>query len=286
MKCNGCSGKLTADGLRLTGLRERREIEQRDRIEVDDFLSFISIRILLPHKHHTKPFTSIKPSTVGRQPSTVNRQPSAVNRKTMKQLTTIIFDLGGVLIDWNPEYVFQELIPDAERRAYFFQNICTHEWNIEQDAGRPLAVGTDMLVEQFPEWEPEIRAFYGRWEEMLGGPIDETVELLRILRDQGSHRLLALTNWSGETFPVALERYDFLQWFEGIVVSGDEGTRKPFADIYQILLDRYEVNPAEAVFIDDSAKNIEGAEALSIKGIHFQNAAQLREVFENWKVLP
>lgn len=201
-------------------------------------------------------------------------------------INTIIFDLGGVLIDWNPEYVFRELIPDEERRAYFFNNICTHEWNVEQDAGRPLAVATEMLVQEHPDWEPEIRAYYGRWEDMLGGPIPETVEVLRDLRDQGKHRLLALTNWSGETFPVALARYNFLHWFEGIVVSGDERTRKPFADIYEILLNRYSVNPAEAVFIDDSQPNVRGAQAVQIHGLHFQGPQQLRETFREWQILP
>ena len=199
-------------------------------------------------------------------------------------INTIIFDLGGVLIDWNPEYVFREVIPDPERRRFFFENICTHDWNVEQDAGRPIAEATEMLVTEFPEWESEIRAYYGRWEEMLGGPIHETVELLRELRDRQEHRLLALTNWSNETFPVALSRYDFLQWFEGIVVSGDEKTRKPFADIYEILLDRYEVVPEEAVFIDDSLKNVEGAEIVGINGIHFQGTAQLRETLSEWGI--
>lgn len=199
-------------------------------------------------------------------------------------INTIIFDLGGVLIDWNPEYVFREVIPDAERRRYFFEHICTHEWNVEQDAGRPLAEATELLVNEHPEWESEIRAYYGRWEDMLGGPIHETVDLLRELRDREEHRLLALTNWSGETFPVALSKYDFLHWFEGIVVSGNEKTRKPFADIYEILLDRYEVNPEQAVFIDDSLKNVEGAESVGINGIHFQGTAQLRETLKEWGV--
>ena len=192
-------------------------------------------------------------------------------------INTIIFDLGGVLIDWNPEYVYREVIPDPERRRFFFENICTHEWNVEQDAGRPLAEATELLVNEHPEWESEIRAFYGRWEEMLGGLIHETVDLLRELRDREEHRLLALTNWSGETFPVALSKYDFLHWFEGIVVSGDEKTRKPFSDIYKILLDRYKVDAPKAVFIDDSLKNVEGAETVGINGIHFQGTAQLKE---------
>ncbi len=199
---------------------------------------------------------------------------------------TIIFDLGGVLIDWNPEYVFREVIPNVERRKYFFENICTHDWNVEQDAGRPISVATQLLVDQHPEWEPEIRTYYDRWEDMLGGPIPETVELLRELRDRGEHRLLALTNWSGETFPVALARYDFLHWFEGIVVSGDEKTRKPFPGIYQTLLSRYKVEPAQAIFIDDGPKNIQGAENVGIRGLQFQDAGALRKTFMDWGVHP
>lgn len=199
-------------------------------------------------------------------------------------ISTIIFDLGGVLIDWNPEYVFRQVIPDEEKRRFFFENICTHDWNVEQDAGRTLVDATEMLVNEHPDWETEIRTYYARWEDMLGGIIPETVELLREIRDKGEHRLLALTNWSHETFPVALERYEFLHWFEGIVVSGEEKTRKPFSDIYEILLDRYAVTPEEAVFIDDSLKNVEGAEAVGINGIHFQSPAQLRQTLREWKV--
>ena len=199
---------------------------------------------------------------------------------------TIIFDLGGVLIDWNPEYVFREIISDSERRQHFFENICTHDWNVEQDAGRPISVATQLLVDKHPEWEMEIRTFYDRWEDMLGGPIPETVELLRELRDGGKHRLLALTNWSAETFPVALQRYDFLHWFEGIVVSGDEKIRKPFPEIYQTLLSRFKVDPADAVFIDDAIKNVQGAENAGIRGVHFQNAAALRQTFLEWNVHP
>lgn len=202
----------------------------------------------------------------------------------MKQINTIIFDLGGVLIDWNPEYVFREVIPDDDRRNYFFQHICTHDWNIEQDAGRPLAVATEMLVREFPDWETEIRTYYDRWEDMLGGPIHDTVDILRSLRDQKKHRLLALTNWSGETFPVALGLYDFLHWFEGIVVSGDEGTRKPFPDIYQLLLDRYGVTPQHAVFIDDNLHNVRAAEDHGIHGIHFQSPENLLETLRQWNV--
>ena len=193
----------------------------------------------------------------------------------MKSIKTIIFDLGGVLIDWNPEYVFKKLLPDPAKRQFFFENVCTHNWNIEQDAGRSIKEATETKIQEFPEWEYEIRAFYEQWQQMLGGPIHETVQILKKLLETERYQILALTNWSAETFPVALGLYDFLHWFEGIVVSGTEKTRKPFATIYEILLTRYNVDPTTAVFIDDSLANVRGGEKLGIAGIQFQSAAQL-----------
>lgn len=190
--------------------------------------------------------------------------------------TTLIFDLGGVLIDWKPEYVFNKVIPDPEKRKFFFDHICTHDWNLEQDAGRRIAEANASLIAQWPEWENEILAFYGRWEEMLGGAITDTVDLLHEIRGKNKYRLLALTNWSDETFPVALERFHFLQWFEGIVVSGKEKTRKPQLDIYKILLDRYNVVAEEAIFIDDNGDNVRAAEEVGIAGLHFFDADALR----------
>jgi 2-haloacid dehalogenase len=203
----------------------------------------------------------------------------------MSQIKTIIFDLGGVLIDWNPQYVFKKLIPDPEERNFFFQNVCTHDWNIEQDAGRTLHEATETKVAEYPAWEMEIRAYYGRWVEMLGGSIQGTVDILRQLIDHPDYRVYALTNWSGETFPTALRMYDFLHWFEGIVVSGDEKTRKPFAVFYEILLKRYNVMPEEAVFIDDAIVNVHGAEAVGIKAIHFHSPEQLKKALNALGVL-
>ena len=142
------------------------------------------------------------------------------------KITTIIFDLGGVLIDWNPRYVYRQIFDNEEKIDWFFENICTHEWNEHQDAGRSLQEATEELVAKFPEYENEVRAYYGRWEEMLGGPVNETVEILHLLKQLNKYNLYALTNWSAETFPVALERYDFLKWFDGIVMSGEEKTRR------------------------------------------------------------
>ncbi|HYK47940.1 MAG TPA: HAD family phosphatase [Parafilimonas sp.] len=199
-------------------------------------------------------------------------------------IEAIVFDLGGVLIDWNPRYVYRTIFDSEEKIDWFFDNICTHDWNEKQDAGYSLSTATEELVAQHPEWEPEIRAYYDRWIEMLGGPMHETVNILRDLRQQEHLSLYALTNWSHETFPVALERFDFLQWFDGILVSGEEKTRKPFPEFYQKLLDRYNIDPARAIFIDDNLRNVRAAEDAGINGIHFLNAKQLREELRKFHV--
>ena len=202
------------------------------------------------------------------------------------RINTIIFDLGGVLIDWNPRYVYRHIFDSEEKIDWFFENICTSQWNERQDAGRSLKEATQELLALHPEYESEIKAYYGRWEEMLGGPIGETVEILRELKSTGKFQIYALTNWSAETFPVALERYDFLQWFEGIVVSGAEKTRKPFKEIYEVLIDRHQINPSEAVFIDDSLRNVKGAEGAGIAGIHFQSPEGLKKSLQELSLLP
>lgn len=191
-------------------------------------------------------------------------------------IQTIVFDLGGVLIDWNPAYLYRKIFSDESSMDYFFKEICTSHWNEQQDAGRPLAAATQVLVDQFPGYEAEIRAYYGRWTEMLGGPIEGTVDLLQQIHTRGKHRLYALTNWSDETFPVAWERYEFLRLFEGILVSGAEKLKKPDPKIYQLLLKRYQIEPHTALFIDDNLNNVAAAKAEGMQAIHFQSPDQLR----------
>ena len=199
----------------------------------------------------------------------------------MSKIKNIIFDLGGVLVDWNPEYVYLDVFKgDRKKMKWFFDEVCTFDWNENQDAGYPLAQATEDRIKLFPQYEEWIRVFYGRWEEMLGGPIEGTVKLLKALVANPDYRVLALTNWSAETFPVALKKFEFLHWFEGIVVSGTEKTRKPFADIYQITLDRYALNASDSLFIDDNLRNIEAAQALGIQTIHFKNPDQLQEALQ------
>ena len=200
-------------------------------------------------------------------------------------INTIIFDLGAVLIDWNPHYMYRTLFTDEQEMIDFLANICTSDWNEEQDAGRSLQEGTDLLVAQFPEHEANIRAFYSRWIEMLGEPFHDTVKIFKQLKESGKYKIYALTNWSAETFPMAQERFDFLGWFDGIVVSGAEKMRKPTPAFYQTLLDRYHVNADEALFIDDNYRNILAAEKMGIECIHFTSAEALEIKLKELEVL-
>jgi 2-haloacid dehalogenase len=199
------------------------------------------------------------------------------------KIDTIIFDFGGVLVDWNPKYVYRQLFKKPEDMHWFLENICTDEWNLEQDRGRPLAEGTAILVGKFPEYEALIRAFYGRWEEMLGGDIGGSVEILLELKRQ--YPVYGLTNWSAETFPVALERFDFFKVFDGIVVSGTEKLVKPDSAIFRLILDRYRLKAENALFIDDNIKNIRAAGEMGFHTIHFESPEKLRAELAQMKVI-
>ncbi|GGZ68850.1 HAD family hydrolase [Algibacter mikhailovii] len=204
----------------------------------------------------------------------------------MNKIDTIIFDLGGVLIDWNPEYVFLDVFDgNRKKMQWFFDNICTSDWNENQDAGHPLAKATEERMALFPEYKKEIEMFYGRWVEMLGGAITGTVSILKALIDSKNYKVVALTNWSAETFPIAQEKFEFLQWFEGIIVSGEEKTRKPFDDIYKLTLERFQIKAENAIFIDDNLRNIEAANALGIHGIQFKSPADLKQRLKNYNII-
>tara|TARA_B100001175_G_C19511504_1_gene644227 strand:- start:2166 stop:2783 length:618 start_codon:yes stop_codon:yes gene_type:complete len=195
----------------------------------------------------------------------------------MSEIKNIIFDLGGVLIDWNPEYLYLKVFEgDRKKMQWFFEEICTMDWNENQDAGYPIEQATEERVRMFPQYEDWIRMYYGRWEEMLGEPIAETVEILNQLLKNTDYRVAALSNWSEETFPIALERFEFLHRFEGIVVSGSEKMRKPFHEIYQLSLDRFGFKAKETLFIDDNLRNIEGAADMGIQTIQFRSIDDLK----------
>ncbi|MFL5810855.1 MAG: HAD family hydrolase [Flavisolibacter sp.] len=201
------------------------------------------------------------------------------------EISAIIFDLGGVLIDWNPNYVFDKMFDNEEKKKHFFENICTPDWNEKQDAGRSIKEATEELLVKHPDWKEYIEAYYGRWREMLGGPIQETVEIFKQLKQSKRYKIYALTNWSAETFPIALELYDFLHWFDGRLVSGEEKMRKPYPEFYQLMLDRFNLEPAETLFIDDSVRNIRAAAEIGIHTIAFTSPLQLRNELQNLGLL-
>lgn len=201
-----------------------------------------------------------------------------------EKINTIIFDLGGVLIDWNPRYLYRKIFKTEEEVTWFLENICTSEWNDEQDGGRSFEEATRELIRKHPGFEDPIAAWYGRWQETISGPIEGTVNILKEIKESEKFRLYALTNWSAETFPWALSNFDFLHWFEGIVVSGVEKTRKPRPEFYRILFNRYNVNPAEAIFIDDNVKNIQGAKEIGLNTIAFKSPEQLYRELKEWNI--
>ena len=201
----------------------------------------------------------------------------------MHKLKNIILDFGGVLIDWNPLYLYSKIFGSEEKAKHFLENVCKYEWNLLQDAGRPLVEATQILQEQYPEYKDEIAMYYDRWEEMLGGTLDENTKLIKPLKEK--YNVYGLTNWSAETLPIAKNLYNFFDDLDGIVVSGDEKLIKPDPKIYQVLIDRYAIKPEESLFIDDNFDNIVAAQKLGFRTIHFTNDVNLEETLKGMDVL-
>ena len=199
------------------------------------------------------------------------------------KLRTIVFDFGGVLIDWNPTYLYEKVFDEESEMLHFLEHVCMPDWNILQDAGRPLAEATRILQEEHPRYHDEIAMFYGRWEEMLGGTIDANVKLIKPLKKK--YKVYGLTNWSAETIPIAMERYDFFEELDGIVVSGEERLIKPDPAFYQVLLDRYSLKPEESLFIDDNAANIETARQMGFHTMHYTGEEELEEWLQKNDIL-
>jgi 2-haloacid dehalogenase len=200
---------------------------------------------------------------------------SRYSRSVTHHLSAVVFDLGGVLIDWNPRYLYRTLFDDEAAMERFLAEVTTPEWNAEQDAGRSWRDAVEVLVAQHPHWRDHIIAYHERWTEMLAGPIEGTVAVLADLRRNGA-RLAALTNWSAETFPIARERYPFLGWFEAVVVSGEVGITKPDTRIFRHLLERTGFAAEATVYVDDAAANVAVAADLGMTALRFTDPATLR----------
>ncbi|WP_233441780.1 HAD family hydrolase [Aggregatibacter actinomycetemcomitans] len=181
-----------------------------------------------------------------------------------------------MLVDWNPRHLYRKIFSNDAEMERFLAEVCNSEWNARQDAGRSWSEGVAEAVKQHPQYEAETRAYHERWTETLNGAIDDTVALLEPLKRSGV-RLLALTNWSNETFHFAEERFPFLTEFEGILVSGYERLAKPDPRIFNLLIERYHLNPQHTVFIDDNLRNVEGARNVGLHTLQFTHAQKLKQ---------
>ena len=204
---------------------------------------------------------------------------------TSRRPAAVVFDLGGVLIDWNPRYLYRTLFDgDDAAMEHFLTHVCSPAWNHRQDAGRSFADGCAELVREFPDARPLIEAWRERFDETLGGPIAGTVEILAALRERGVP-LYALSNWWAETFPIARARFDFLGWFDGIVISGELGVAKPDPRIFAHVLETYGLRADATVFIDDLPANIAAADAAGMRPILFTDPDALRAALRELDLL-
>lgn len=201
----------------------------------------------------------------------------------MTDIKNIIFDFGGVLLDWNPRYLYRGYFDNENEMEYFLSTVCTPEWNELLDAGRPFKEAVADLQAQWPQYKEAILMYWQEWPQMVRREFTDTVHLLNQLKDNGYH-IYGLTNWSAETIQLMLPRYDFFRQLDGMVVSGEENMLKPSPEIYKLLLSRYHLQASESIFIDDNQKNVAGAEAVGIHGIMFDNVPHVIERLKYYKV--
>lgn len=191
-------------------------------------------------------------------------------------IKNVVFDFGGVLVDWNPRHLYDKYFSDSEKSIWFLDNVCTYDWNIQMDGGKPFAEGVAEMVEKFPEYKEAIEIYHSRWVEMIGGEVEGTADLIRRLKAAG-YGVYGLTNWSNETYPFIRDTYPIFSEFDGIVVSGDEKLLKPDPAIYDCLLGRYGLKAEESIFIDDNVANVAGAMVVGMYAIQFQDAKQVED---------
>ena len=187
-----------------------------------------------------------------------------------------VFDLGGVLIDWNPRHLYRKLFQHEADMEYFLANICTTEWNLQQDAGRTFSEACAALKLEHSSKGEMIDAWFERFDEMMAGPIVDTVDILAELRER-QVPIYALSNWSAETFPFAQRRFEFLQWFRAVFLSAEVRLVKPDPRIFQYFCERFGLIPEQIIYIDDLQHNVEAASRIGMQAIRFSDPASLRE---------
>jgi 2-haloacid dehalogenase len=192
-----------------------------------------------------------------------------------RAVNAVVFDFGGVLLDWDPRYLYRQLFDDPDEMAHFLATICNTPWHLQHDLGVDTRESCELLAREHPAYASQIMAWSERGEEMLAGQIDGTVQLLTELKAAGLP-LFALSNMEPDRYVARRERFAFMTWFDGSVISGQEGVIKPDRKIFEILLDRYALDPSRTVFIDDNPGNIAAAADLGMIALHFTDPRQLR----------
>jgi 2-haloacid dehalogenase len=201
-----------------------------------------------------------------------------------RPIEAVVFDIGGVLLDWNPRYLYRQLFDDEQEMERFLAEVCTLEWHEAHDRGKPFEASCAELASLHPEYAEMIYAWGRRSEEMIAGPIEESVEILGRLRASGV-RCYALTNMETETFPLRVKRFPFMSWFDGAVVSGFEGVVKPDPEIFRRLLERFDLTAESTLFVDDSESNVRAARELGIRAVLFESPAAFEQVLSELGLL-
>ena len=200
----------------------------------------------------------------------------------MSNIKNVVFDFGGVLVDWNPHHLYDKYFGSSEKATWFLENICRYSWNLQMDKGKPFSEGVAELQAIYPEWSEAIGIYHTRWIEMMGGEVEGTPSLLRRLKAAG-YRVFGLSNWSMETFPLVRDEFPIFKELEGKVISGEELMVKPEPEIYHCLFERYGLVPEESIFVDDNADNVAASIREGMPAIRFVGAQELerelREVY-------
>jgi 2-haloacid dehalogenase len=200
-------------------------------------------------------------------------------------LTAVVFDIGGIFLDWDPRNLYRKMFGDEERMEWFLEHICTMEWHDAHDRGGAMAASCAELALAHPEWESEIAAWSERSEEMVGGVMDDAIAVLEELKKAGVP-CYALTNMEAETYPSRAARYEFFSLFDGIVVSAHEGMAKPDSAIFEVVVRRFRLSPAQTLFVDDRQENVEAARAVGFRVHRYNGAMALRRALDDVNILP
>lgn len=195
-------------------------------------------------------------------------------------IKNIIFDFGGVLVDWNPHYLFDQYFNDIEESNYFIENVCNSEWNAEMDGGKSFEQAVRERSAMFPQYAEPLKLYQTNWMDTMGEEIPGMYDLIKSLKENGFPVIYGLTNWSAETFPAVQKKYHIFSLIDNIVVSGEVKQLKPNPEIFHTLLNKYILKAEESLFIDDNIKNVEGAKAVGINALRFENTSKLKHDLE------